>query len=146
MDFSWQNSFLRALDICGINKTWTYFQELLRAEQGLPEQAQKRQWEKFKRLLDYAYYRVDFYKERFSWAGITPEDIQYPEDMGKIPVLKRSDCAVLGDSLRREKKLRCHAYISSSGTTGKEVRVFLSMDTVARRYALLLWYLHSMSV
>lgn len=48
-------------------------------------------WQKTQRLLAYAYKNVNWYHNSFKYAGLLPEDIRYPEDYNKVPVLTRKD-------------------------------------------------------
>ncbi|NVB79601.1 MAG: hypothetical protein HOV81_14490 [Kofleriaceae bacterium] len=71
-----------------------------------------------RRLVGHAYDHVPFYRERFRALGIRPEDIHGPEDLPKLPILRRSDLQGRTD---RSSLAGPPASISkqTSGTTGE---------------------------
>lgn len=56
-----------------------------------PEQLREVQWLRLKKLLDYVYENVNFYKNRFNDAGIQPGNIKNFDDLAKIPILTKKD-------------------------------------------------------
>jgi len=50
----------------------------------LPE-IQRLQWTRLKQLLQYAFDHTDFYRQYFTSAGLTPDDIQHSEDLLRLP-------------------------------------------------------------
>ncbi len=71
-----------------------------------------------RRLVGHAYDHVPFYRDRFDALGIRPEDIHGPEDLGKLPVVRRADLQGRTD---RASLAGPRATISkhTSGTTGE---------------------------
>lgn len=49
------------------------------------------QWKKFNEVLEFAYNRIPFYKDKFRQAGITPESIKKREDLVRIPILSKDE-------------------------------------------------------
>lgn len=47
--------------------------------------------EKLQKIIEFAYKRINFYKERFDDAGVKPKDINGIADLSKIPVLSKID-------------------------------------------------------
>ena len=71
------------------------------------------------RLVDHAYQHVPFYRARFDAAGITASDIRGPQDLLKLPVLRRQDLRIArGD---RESTVAPFPTLrkQTSGTTGE---------------------------
>src|ERR1051326_7041973 len=56
-----------------------------------PDQIRALQWQRLRGLLDHAYRRCPFYKERFDAAGLIPSDLRSPDDLRALPVLEKSD-------------------------------------------------------
>ena len=86
------------------------------------EKMQAMQLEKLQETVKWVYERVPFYKRKFGELGVTPQDVQTLEDLGKLPFTIKTDlrdnypfglCAVPMDQVAR-----VHA---SSGTTGKPI-------------------------
>lgn len=87
-----------------------------------------------RRLVAHAYEHVPFYRARFEQAGVTPTDIQTPEDLAKLPILRRADLQGRND--------RCATnggrYISrqTSGTTGEPLLFGFEHNSEHWRHAL----------
>src|SRR4030066_774049 len=82
-------------------------------------------WQKRKQLLTHAYNTVPYYREKFKNIGITPQDINRPDDWERVPILTRTD---LVDSIDKIKSSHCtkeNSFVSSTGgSTGNPVKVF----------------------
>ena len=64
----------------------------LRKEESLDrEQIRAIQLRKIRKLLEYAYEHVPFYRRRFESRGIIPAEVRSFEDYAQIPVLTRQD-------------------------------------------------------
>lgn len=80
----------------------------------------KLQSERLKRLVQYVYDRVPFYRKKFNEAGINPSNISSIEDLPKLPFTKKSDLrdnypfSLFAVPVRDVIRIHC-----SSGTTGK---------------------------
>lgn len=85
---------------------------------------ERRQWSRFRRVLEHAYERSAFYRRRFGEAGIRPDDIRGPSDLAKIPILARADLVrAEGIVAGGFDAGRLHASISS-GSTGECVQTY----------------------
>src|ERR1039458_2829555 len=71
--------------------------------------------------------RVPFYRQRFTEAGVAPEQIKSLADMRRLPFTTGADLrAIYPDGMLatdREEAVRLH---TSSGTTGKPKAIFFS--------------------
>jgi phenylacetate-CoA ligase len=78
------------------------------------------QLERLKWSLGHAYEHVEHYRRRFDAAGVHPSDLKELTDLGRFPLMTKSDLRENYPfglfAVPREKVLRIHA---SSGTTGK---------------------------
>ncbi len=91
-----------------------------KAIQTMPEQELRNlQLRRLKRLTNYCYERIPFYRDSFDKAGVLPEDIQTLDDLAKFPFTTKQDMrdAYPFDmfAVPREDVVRIHC---SSGTTG----------------------------
>lgn len=70
-------------------------------------------------LLEHAYQHVPMYRARFAAYGLTPADIRAPEDLAKLPVLRRAELRAVGRT--RESTAPPYPTIrkQTSGTTGE---------------------------
>jgi len=56
-----------------------------------PTEIKELQLVKLQALIDYAYQKIPYYRNRFEETGVRPSDISSLEDIGKLPVLRKSD-------------------------------------------------------
>lgn len=85
---------------------------------------------KLRNLVKHAYYNVDYYRELFDQAGITPENIKEVRDISKIPISTRESfqkCALIKKLYKGNNIYKCIRY-STSGTTGQPLAIYLSKD------------------
>lgn len=71
------------------------------------------------RLIEHAYLHVPMYRERMVAAGITPADVRAPEDLPRLPVIRRAELRAAGRA--RESRVPPLPTIrkQTSGTTGE---------------------------
>ena len=78
------------------------------------------QWAQVRRMVEHAYARVPYYRTVFEKAGLTPQDIQTPEDYLRIPILTkdalRANLEEMVDPQADRKQLRKSA---TGGSTGE---------------------------
>jgi phenylacetate-CoA ligase len=100
-------------------------------------------WHMTRRLLEYAYAKTAFFKKRFDTIGLHPEDIKYPEDFSKVPVLTRKDLKDNFDEMvskdARAKELRLS---TTGGSTGEPIKVYHQKKVVraAMGWRMLSWW------
>ncbi len=100
------------------------------------EELRTLQFRRLKRLLNYAYDTVPFWRDWFSAAGIKPDDIQTLEDMSKIPIvakaiLKAAPLEKFCSQKISPKSRFCQ--VASFGTTGTPLRIFVDSWLSERR-------------
>jgi phenylacetate-CoA ligase len=103
---------------------------------------EKIQWDKCKRLLEHAYHRIPFYQRKFRNASITPDQIQTPADMIRLPKLTRSDLYELRSSLVPRIFPLLDTVVRGSGTTNRHTEILLDTNAVFKKHALLLKLLY----
>jgi phenylacetate-CoA ligase len=84
------------------------------------EELERLQGEKLKKLAQYVYENVEFYKKKFDEIGLDPNDIKDVSDIIKLPLTWKTDLRnhyPFGlNAVPMDEIIRVHA---SSGTTGK---------------------------
>lgn len=88
------------------------------------------QFERIKRLLEYAYEYVPFYRQRYQKEGIRPEDIRNFEDFELIPFLTREDVVRNKDLLVSIRPMGRSFEDKTGGSTGQPMR-FLMDESAA---------------
>jgi phenylacetate-CoA ligase len=113
--------------------------EMERNEWRPPAELAALQWRLLKSLLDHAYANVPYYRRAFEGSALLPGDIRSPGHLERIPLLERSDLQHRPAELRARNIPRSRtASDSSSGTTGRPVRVLFDRRAAKRRWAGLL--------
>jgi len=108
------------------------------------EKLLKLQWNKLKKMLDYAWRNVPYYQEVFKKTGIFPQEINNYQDFMKIPFLTKEK--VRENSLTLKSKDYSGKIISygSSGSTGEPLMLNLSPSlqgsSRAAQYRGFSWY------
>jgi len=88
------------------------------------------QQERLREIVRYAYENVEVYHRKWQRAGIRPDDIGTLTDLKKLPLTTKEDLrrASRDEILSREfKPENCHV-LTSSGSTGTPVRVYVDED------------------
>lgn len=96
------------------------------------EEMEKRQLQRLQEKADLVFHKVPFYREAFSLAGITPQDIRSLDDLAHLPFTRKGD---FRDSypfglltVAMDEVVRVHA---SSGTTGKPTVVAYTANDIS---------------
>src|SRR5579871_3018531 len=74
-----------------------YQREFERSQFLSAEEIRQLQWRRLQALLDHAYRRCPFYRERFERAGLIPSDLRGPDDLRALPVLEKRDIQEQGE-------------------------------------------------
>src|SRR6202162_371026 len=89
-----------------------------------------RQWVKLKEIIEFAYRNNDYYRSTFKKCGITPEEIQSPNDIVKIPILTKKDIRENGDSLISSGFLKTKLMeAKTGGSTGKSLKLYMTEES-----------------
>ncbi len=97
----------------------------LMATQWLPEsELYRRQWQRVREILVYAYVHSDYYRALFDTQRIRPEAIT-PENFAQIPLLTKKLIQDQGDRLlSREYRKDVLIHAKTGGSTGKSLHVY----------------------
>lgn len=105
-----------------------YLYRLRRTQWWRPDDLERLQWRRLRRVLSHAYARVPYYRRLFDAAGITPADIRSRADLSLIPITTK-------EALQRLPQTElCATGVTSahcierrtSGTTGRPLAIFLT--------------------
>ena len=119
------------------NKGWQYYQQFLASDFEPPEQRRERQWSRLKRLIEHAYRNTGYYRDRMDAAGLTPDGIQTPADLRRMPVTTKQD---LRDNfpdgiISRTADLERVRVSNTSGTAGVPLVLAQDNDDINHKYA-----------
>ncbi|MGE7136588.1 phenylacetate--CoA ligase family protein [Luteibacter sp. NPDC031894] len=102
-----------------------------------PKEIQALQFERLKRLLDWCYREVPFYRRRWDALGIAPRDIRSMDDYAKLPVLTKADIREHADDLKATSLKASLSYKATGGSTGEPLRFGYTRESNDRRVAVM---------
>lgn len=104
---------------------YPYFRQTLHDQFLSRDEIESLNWKRTRELLDYAFSKVPYYKNRFNQIGLHPEDIRNPEDFKNVPLLTREDLREHVDEMVSVEAKPSDLRVSTTGgSTGKPVKVF----------------------
>jgi phenylacetate-CoA ligase len=102
------------------------------------------QFKKLKALLDHTNNTVPFYKNSFTQAGVSPEDIRTWDDYKKVPILTKNQIRDDPDQFLSTLPRTKVSKLSTSGSTGLPLTFHLSQTSIAAdlvcRYRAIKWW------
>ncbi|NPV03145.1 MAG: phenylacetate--CoA ligase family protein [Syntrophaceae bacterium] len=104
-----------------------YWRELERTQYLPKDEIQQRQLDRLAAIVRYVYENNAYYRMRFNEAQINPDNMRYPEDFQRIPVLTKRDIRQHQELLISkgyEKKRLMEA--KTGGSTGKYLHVYFT--------------------
>jgi phenylacetate-CoA ligase len=94
------------------------------------------QFKQLQGLIHVAYEETDFYREHYRRAGIQPADIRDLADVAALPVVTKDDVREQGlRMIRRTVPLARVSKVTTSGSTGAPLTLYVSAATAARERA-----------
>ena len=120
-----------------------YFRDMCKVQSLSAEEIEDLNWERTRRLLQYAYAHVPYYRKRFQQAGFAPADIRTQEDYRKVPLLTRQDLMENFDRmLSDEASLHDVRLSTTGGSSGTPARVYHQKNVVraAPGWSMLKWW------
>ena len=120
------NPFLNPVFLYRIAKG--YFFDISRLHRFSPQQLRKYQNKQLKKMIDKAF-MVPMYQDIYEAEGINKEDINVIEDLQKLPIIKKEDFMRYesSDLIPKNKSIDDFVKVSTSGTTGKSLSIYVDM-------------------
>lgn len=117
--------------------TFKHLKDLDVSQWKSPTELKQLQWNKLKKLLDYSYTYVPYYKEKFDELCLTPDDIKNPDDFRKLPILTKEDIekniSRMTSLMYDQKDLIKN---STGGSTGRTLNFYLDRRNIGVRWAI----------
>jgi phenylacetate-CoA ligase len=111
--------------------TFRWLAELERTQWLSPGQIAEYQFARLRRLVDFAYAHVPYYRATLDEHGVQPQRLQSPLDLRDFPFLTRELIRTRFDDLRAHASLPNVHKRSSGGSTGSPVTVLVDMNRMA---------------
>ncbi|MDQ0007999.1 phenylacetate-CoA ligase [Luteibacter jiangsuensis] len=117
--------------------TPTYMRRYERDQWLAPEEVQALQFQRLKRLLDWCYREVPYYRRRWDALGIVPRDIRDMDDYARLPVLTKADIRDNADEIKATPLKASLGYKATGGSTGEPLRFGFTRESNDRRVAVM---------
>jgi len=142
-NFIAENIFLPLGDFLSGNKVSKYLKFLLKSQYWTQEQIENYQNIRLRKLIEYAYNNVPFYKSIFKQNKLSVDDIKTKNDLAKLPILTKKIIRAAGSeiqSINFPKNMTINS--GSSGSTGEPLFFLLSKEAYSLNLAANLrgWY------
>ena len=138
-----ENVFLPLGDILSGNKVSKYLKFLLKSQYWTQEQIENYQNLRLRKLIEYAYENVPFYKNIFIKNKLSVDDIMTKDDLVKLPILTKKIIREAGSEIQSiDYPKRWTISSGSSGSTGEPLFFLLSKEAYSLNLAANLrgWY------
>jgi phenylacetate-CoA ligase len=99
-----------------------HLEELLRTQWLSRDELAELQWKKVTRLLHHAYENSPYYRKRFQEHGVSPEQIQSPGDLSRVPLLTKEELRKNYSEMAVTESTYKYSAAKSSGSTGQSVK------------------------
>jgi len=112
-------------------KVWKYMKEIDKYQWLNPDSLKELQWRKLKKVLNFAYNNIPYYRKTWQNLGIHPNDIKTINDFGKLPILTKEILKNNYNLLKsKDKKVRV-SLRQTSGSTGTPLKIEKNRETTA---------------
>lgn len=113
-----------------------YWRTLEKTQYYSRHQLEEIQWQRLQDIWKFVWQHNDFYKKRFSEAGLTEQSLKTPSDIVKLPLLTKKDIqanteAMISDGFCKEKLL----HFKTGGSTGKSLDIYMTEECSELRNA-----------
>ena len=81
-----------------------------------------------RRVVRHAYDSVPFYRKKYDEVGVKPEDIKTVEDLSKLPIISKSEIRQSNDVISSDYSVDSLRVLSTSGSTGQPLHVYISRE------------------
>lgn len=110
-------------------RSFYHFAKIWRTPHVSRQDIEALQLKKLKKVITHAYTNSPFYHEKFTRAGVSPEDITCLEDITKIPFTTKEEIREAQDTIIARNISLNNCYIeTTSGSTGKKLEMHHHID------------------
>ncbi|MDR6935564.1 phenylacetate--CoA ligase family protein [Luteibacter sp. 3190] len=102
-----------------------------------PAEVRALQFERLKRLLEWCWREVPYYRRRWTQAGIAPGDIRSLDDYAHLPVLTKADIRDNAEDIKATSLKDDLGYKATGGSTGEPLRFGFTRESNDRRVAVM---------
>jgi len=125
-------------------KVWKYMKEIDKYQWLNPDSLKELQWRKLKKVLNFAYNNIPYYRKTWQNLGIHPNDIKTIDDFRKLPILTKEILKNNYNLLKPKNKKTRVSIRQTSGSTGIPLKLEKNRQTTAYMDAVMyrsyMWY------
>ena len=113
-----------------------YWRTLEKTQYYSRQQLEEIQWQRLQDIWKFVWKHNNFYKKRFTDAGLTEQSLKSPADIAKLPLLTKKDirlntASMISDGFCKEKLI----HFKTGGSTGKAIDVYMTEECSELRNA-----------
>jgi phenylacetate-CoA ligase len=108
------------------SKFWSLAAQMRHFERLPPDHIQRQQWQSLQQVLHSAYEHVPFYRDRFTEAGLRPQDLRDFDDLAKLQPVNRHEIAA-----------NFPDRVTAAGTDVRSLRLRATSGTASQRMIVL---------
>ena len=113
-----------------------YWRTLEKTQYYSRQQLEEIQWQRLQNIWKFVWKHNNFYKKRFTDAGLTEQSLKSPADIAKLPLLTKKDirlntASMISDGFCKEKLI----HFKTGGSTGKAIDVYMTEECSELRNA-----------
>jgi phenylacetate-CoA ligase len=128
------NVFFRLQEALKRHPTYAILADMESAERLSALEFDALQSRKLQDFIRYCHEHVPFVRDRMNEAGLSPADIQCPEDLARLPIMRKADMRVNRETLRSDCAGEM-ANFSTGGSTGEPLIFDLAKRRIGARVA-----------
>jgi phenylacetate-CoA ligase len=115
---------------------WATYHFLQRSQWWDSGKLQDYQMQELEHLLGHCYENVPYYRRLFEERGLKPSDIQSPEDLRRLPYLRKEQIRRDPQAfLARNRRIDRLQLLDTSGTSGTPLQFYVDEDELQREWA-----------
>ena len=116
---------------------YSFFREYEETQFWSLEKIRELQWQRFRKIVQFAFDRCPYYADRYRQAGVCPDNLRSSEDLIRLPVLTKDDIRSNQDGLTA-RGLPPHTYEDNytGGSTGSPIAFKVEKSRWASRKAM----------
>jgi len=103
----------------------SWVRDLISEQRRMAKGYQKIQDERLRALVEHAYENVDFYRQKYDAACVTPDDIKSVEDISKLPMVTKDELRKNSPIIAKNIDPKDCEITATSGSTGSPIEIYV---------------------
>ena len=117
-------------------RAFYYLNQMKKSAYWSSDKLEEYQNKTLRKIVRSAFLNVPFYQRKFKELGLTPDDIKTRADLNKLPIIRKKEIKQnANDFISKEYNIRKLRAVSTSGSTGEPLFLYLSNPEIEYRKA-----------